>query len=290
MSRFFFFLLVACVLVTVSSCNSLEKNEVCTQQVVRIVSETELVSAIVTHNAEASLIAANKLREYELKANAVDEVYNSLDVYKHAALFAAAQGNSAVFNQVIEIVPEYSEMNQILMATRGTEKQSPAPIPHLVEIKFGEWNKLTPAQQPIWGSYIMSFYPRLDRSAAQSIANKVNSARVFMSASKLADVAIELSKFEGKDVPVAFQAENVFNNAVDMALFLHDKAGLEKIIALYDNAPFKKASVAKELQAELKAMGGTRAAGRLSFGEDAIDGRSIRKYSGLLESYDGKEW
>lgn len=224
-----------------------------------VVHTSQLNTALINHDAAATFEAAKQLQIYELKKNAVNSVYNSAAVYKQAAISAAAQGNAPLLQQIVTVAPETKVIaTSQVTVIRGAKKDIPAAIPQLVEVKYGDWDKLTPAQAPIWGDYIMAFYPQLNRAAAEIIANKVNSSRSMMASALLAEVAAELDGFKATNAPVAFQAKNVFTNAIDMAIFMRDKAALEKIIALYDKVSFKDAKVAKELEAELKAMSATR--------------------------------
>ena len=259
-----------------------------------LVHETKLPEAMVNHDAAATFAAAQKMAKYEAKAKAAEKVFNSQNVYKHAAIFAAGQGNVQLMQQIVTAAPATKVYMQQMTVTRGANKKAPAAIPQMVEVSFGGWAKLTPAQAPIWGDYIMAFYPQMNRAAAEIIANKVNSSRSMMAPALLAEVAVDLGKFAGKAVPAAFQAKNVFNNAVDMAIFLNDKAAMEKIVALYNKASFKDAKTAKTIASELKAMGKkrgfteikSRGTTRMAFGPGGLCGyenigtNSVRTYTG----------
>ena len=224
-----------------------------------VIQQAKLPAAIAANDAAGTLAAAQKLQEYEAKRKAIDNIFNSENAYKLAATYATAQGNTVLAQQIVTAAPATQPIVQQMTITRGAKKNAPAAIPQMVEVKFGGWEKLTAAQQPVWGDYIMAFYPTLDRAAAAALAAKVNDGRHFLPV-QLAQAAIDLSKLKGKDVPAAFQAKNVFRNAADMAIFLADKAAMEKIIALYNKANFKDAKTAKNLAAELKAMEKTRGA------------------------------
>ena len=263
--------------------------------ITNLVHETNLPTAMVNHDAAATFAAAQKMAKYEAKAKAVEKVYNSQNVYTHAAIFAAGQGNAPLMQQIVAAAPGTQVYMQQMTITRGAKKDAPAAIPQMVEVAFGGWDKLTPAQAPIWGDYIMAFYPQMNRAAAEIFANKVNSSRSMMAPALLAEAAVDLGKFEGKDVPAAFQAKNVFANAVDMAIFLNDKVSMEKIVALYDKATFKDAKTAKNLADELKSMGKTRGfteiksrggVTRMGFGPGGLCGyettgtNTVRTYTG----------
>ena len=242
-------LLTGCVAVTTIN------NE---ENVQQIAQQTGLPWALASHDAATTFTAARKLALYEAKAKAVEKVYNSENMYNYAAVFAAGQGNVTLMRQIADTAPGTQGYLQQMTVTRGADTKAPAAIPQMVEVTFGGWDKLTPAQAPIWGDYIMAFYPALNRAAARKFAQKVNSSRSLMVPARLAEAAVELGAFDGDKVPAAFQAKNVFANAVDMAIFLNDKEAMEKIVALYDKASFKDAKTAKNLAAELKAMGKTR--------------------------------
>ena len=154
----------------------------------------------------------------------------------------------------------YSPEEQLvltLFGVRGENDEAQEAMPTVVEVRFGEWDKLKKGEQPLWGDYIVAYYPTLSRKEATGIAMQVNEARAGISPRGLAEAAVALGRHAPKkDVPRYFLADTLFREAIRLSILcgkVGNKPMLIQLWKMYKDAPFKNADVLEELEAEIKA-------------------------------------
>lgn len=226
---------------------------------VSVVHTNDISSSILNHDAVSIFNGAKAVRKYEIESGRINADFQSKKLLDCALTTAENQGNMVLVQQIVD----YSQGNGIVFKTetivnRGTAVKAPVIIPQLVEISYKGWETLQPHQYPLWGEYIIYFYPQLGNLVAAQIAHNVNFAHSLLQPALLAETSLVLDKLQGKDVPEIFTAKKVMDEAIEMAIFMRDRDSLVKISEYYSKTSFKTSEIEKDLQREILVLNQTR--------------------------------
>lgn len=237
-----------------------DTEEIRNAEIRSIVETNDSTVALMKHDIKALLQTAEQLKQLESNKKIADKFWNSRNIFAVSAIFALGQNDEKSFERIVKNEPDFASMRSMFpKKTRGGVIIKNIAIPEIAEVNsIDEAVKLPANKRAFWGMYAKTLYPEIPEREFAIFCNKINLSRSVLEPEVLAKTAVELSKFKAVNVPECFTAKNLFNEAVDAAILLHDKFALENIVELYKSASFKTEKGLKRLQAEVKAFGKTR--------------------------------
>ena len=238
------------------------------------------VNATKNRNVQKMIDYAWELRKIEKVLGKKDKRTTSRAMFEAAARLAVNQGNEGALKQIVALEPTCEKYMQDIKAMGGTRGASTVPnaMPEIVYPSFpigapgDKWQKrwekaveeLEDNQVPFLRPPMLQFYfPDMDDQTASKICMLLNQGRFKNDPNLLVHAAVELDRQKGQADVTFLNPESVLGEAAELAISVHDKAGLRRVIQAYESEQFSLSSKAKMYGEVLKTMGSTRGASPL---------------------------